>query len=419
MRRFHRALLIATVIGLVARLAFGLGYWRDKPLTHDEREYLALALSLANGRGFSYPEAGGEHFGRAPLYPLFLAGVLTASGAPDRQPDAAPRSIKIAQSFVGALAVWLIGLMTMRAAGERAGTIAAALAAIHPPFVWISAYVLSEVFYLPAAIASVMLLGKVLDAERGGAAVVAGIVAGIAAGLGSLVRPAHAVFAALAAIVIARRPRFGRAPLAVAFAAAALTTIAPWTIRNVRTYGRFVPIASEGGITFWTGNHPAAIGEGDMAANPAIKVANVALRRAHAGFTPEQMEPVYYRDALGFIRARPFTWLGLLPRKLFYLVVPVGPSYRLHSNRYYAASALPYLALLPFGVLGWLGLRGRPSEPHALWLLAWSAAITAVVFFPQERFRIPTIDPVLIVCASAWFAGREAGAEARRHRSRR
>ena len=29
--------------GLALRLAFGLGYWRDKPLTHDEREYLALA----------------------------------------------------------------------------------------------------------------------------------------------------------------------------------------------------------------------------------------------------------------------------------------------------------------------------------------------------------------------------------------
>ena len=40
--------------GLVLRLAFGLVYWTDKPLTHDEREYLSLADSLARGRGFTF-----------------------------------------------------------------------------------------------------------------------------------------------------------------------------------------------------------------------------------------------------------------------------------------------------------------------------------------------------------------------------
>jgi len=53
--------------------------------------------------------------------------------------------------------------------------------------------------------------------------------------------------------------------------------LAPWTLRNAREYGRFVLVASEGGVTFWTGNPPLAIGEGDMAANPVIKRANAAL----------------------------------------------------------------------------------------------------------------------------------------------
>ena len=44
-------MLIAAVAGLAMRLAFSLGYWVGKPLTHDEREYLALAesISLFNG----------------------------------------------------------------------------------------------------------------------------------------------------------------------------------------------------------------------------------------------------------------------------------------------------------------------------------------------------------------------------------
>ena len=50
-RSVHAAVLAA----LLVRLAFGVGYWTGKPLTHDEREYLALAHNLAEGRGFAYP----------------------------------------------------------------------------------------------------------------------------------------------------------------------------------------------------------------------------------------------------------------------------------------------------------------------------------------------------------------------------
>ena len=39
---FHaRLVALAVVAGFVTRAAFGLVYWNDKPLTHDEREYLA------------------------------------------------------------------------------------------------------------------------------------------------------------------------------------------------------------------------------------------------------------------------------------------------------------------------------------------------------------------------------------------
>ena len=54
-------------------------------------------------------------------------------------------------------------------------------------------------------------------------------------------------------------------------------------LRNVRVYGRFVLVASEGGVTFWTGNHPLARGEGDLAANPDIKAAELTFRAAHPG----------------------------------------------------------------------------------------------------------------------------------------
>ena len=48
-----RAVHAAVAAGLLLRLAFGLGYWTGKPLTHDEREYLTLAANVAQGRGFA------------------------------------------------------------------------------------------------------------------------------------------------------------------------------------------------------------------------------------------------------------------------------------------------------------------------------------------------------------------------------
>ena len=150
-----------------------------------------------------------------------------------------------------------------------------------------------------------------------------------------------------------------------------------------------------------------------MAANPEIKRANVALRAAHPGLTPEQLEPVYYREAFGWIRREPFAWAALMVRKAFYTVVPIGPSYRLHSSLYFWGSLIPYALILPLAVAGARGLRGRARQPRAVWMLAASAVLAGLVFFPQERYRIPAIDPALIVCAACWIGLRhEAGVPA-------
>ena len=108
------------------------------------------------------------------------------------------------------------------------------------------------------------------------------LAAGLLAGVAALVRPAMLLFLPLAALwlcspaaPVARRWRCVRRAVVVA----------PWTLRNVRVYDRLVLVASEGGVTFWTGNHPLAGGEGDLAANPAIKQAELAFRQRHAGLS--------------------------------------------------------------------------------------------------------------------------------------
>ena len=450
MNRTRTGVLALVALGFLLRAAFGLFYWTGQPLTHDEREYLALARSIARGDGFTYPAdepspGTGQQFGRAPGYPVFLAALGVE--APSDHP---PRRVQIAQACVGALGVWLIASIGRRAAGDRAGVVAAAMAAVYPPLVFMPAYVLSETVYSTLALALARLLqngdspgfretgtvpvlqetahaektGTVPVSEKGriggafretGPVPVSGktgtvpvfretgtvpVLAGALAGVAILTRPATLFFLPFLTLWMVRKRAYIAATM---FLVTATLCVIPWTVRNHRVYGRWIAVASEGGVTFWTGNHPLAVGDGDLAANPAIKHAELEFRAAHPGLTPEQLEPLYYRDALRWIAREPTAWLALMARKVFYTVVPLGPSYALHSTRYVAASVVPYLLVLPAaiaGALSWRYARRCGGSPAPLWLMAAGTVAAGLVFFPQERFRIPVIDPALIVTAA-------------------
>ena len=118
----------------------------------------------------------GQQFGRAPGYPFFLA--LVGAGRGDF--DATPVESRLAQSIVGAVGVWLIGLIARRAAGPRAGVAAAVIASAYPPLVWICAYVFSEALYSTTALAAVVFSELALDRASG---VRGALVSSIAAGM--------------------------------------------------------------------------------------------------------------------------------------------------------------------------------------------------------------------------------------------
>jgi 4-amino-4-deoxy-L-arabinose transferase-like glycosyltransferase len=421
----RRLLWAAVLVGFVLRAGFGLLYWQQKPLTHDEREYLALGANVAAGRGFTHdlpnepPQPDVQRYGRAPVYPLFLAPIVAFNPAlrDGRMPEDVPDAVKIAQAVVGAIGVWLIGAIAARIGGARMGTTAAIVGAVYPPLVWICAYALSEALFATLALACVWWLMPALDAHTpagapGGTASAATgrlFVGGLLVGIAVLTRPVMLFFLPFA-LVLAWRRRGGSLAGPALLVAGALLAIVPWTARNAAVYQRFVLVASEGGVTFWTGNHREARGEGDLAANPHLKRLNQEFRARHPGLTEEQLEPIYYREALGFIAESPVRWLGLLAKKVFYTWVPIGPSYRLHSPLYFWSSALAYGALLPFALVGGWRLWRTSRRPWTLWMLAASTYLVALIFFPQERFRIPVIDPTLIICAAAAPIRRPAAA---------
>ncbi len=326
----RRIIFGAAVLGLIARLAFDFGYWNNRILTGDEREYLALGRSIASGDGFAYhDQILGQPFSRAPGYPTFLAVVV--GRAP--MANATPGSVKAVQACLGAVGVIFTGLLAARLAGPAAGGAAALIAAFYPPLVWISGYALTEGVYWPLSMLTLWLFEFARDATAR-RALQRFFVCGIAIGACILLRPSMIFFVLFAAPWLVWHSR-RLAPAALLVGAAALMVL-PWTARNYVVHHRLVVVAAEGGVTFWLGNHPLARGEGDLSVNPEIARANTVLRTQYLSLSEEEMEPIYYREALAWIRRHPIDWLRLEARKAFYTVVPLGPSYTAHSSYYFS-----------------------------------------------------------------------------------
>ncbi|HXT71497.1 MAG TPA: hypothetical protein VN700_17205 [Vicinamibacterales bacterium] len=399
--------LAAAAVALLARLAFGLGYWVNEALNRDEVEYLSLARSLTAGDGYRYDkhveDGPVQPFGRAPGYPVFLALI----GAGREYVERVPMNVKVAQSFAGAIGVVLIAFAAFRLGGERSAKAAAVLAAVHPPLIWIAGYAYSEAVFWPIGIALALLTSRAIETGAPPGATMTvwkrALLLGAGAGIAILVRAATLLFVPLCGLyLIWKRQWITLAGLVLGL----VLVLTPWTIRNINFYGHFVLVASDGGVTFWTGNNALAPGEGDMAANPHLKIANQKLRDQHPHLTEEQMEPIYYQESLGWIRSHPGDFAWLMAKKVFYLIVPIGPSYQVHSARYYWASVLSLAVLVPLAAVGGWRLGSERGRLVGMWLLAAAAIATCLVFFPQERFRIPVIDPALILLASGLWATR-------------
>src|SRR5579883_2854364 len=123
--------LAVLAAALTLRLAAAAGYYRA-PLSAggDDRQYAEIADNLAAGRGFA--RRGGPTAYRAPLFPLFLAGLRKAGVSSDG-------GARVAQAFVGTASVWL--------AFALGGFGAMALTAFDPSQILLPTSLYSETLY--------------------------------------------------------------------------------------------------------------------------------------------------------------------------------------------------------------------------------------------------------------------------------
>ena len=235
---------------------------------HDDRDYDRLACWVAEHG--SLPDRAPPHPGpascvahgrpgvltgyRPPVWPVTLGGVYAIADTIGMPRWTAGR---LAQAVIGTVVVALAGAIAAEVSGTAVGLLTLGLGAIFLPLVLDGATLISEPLFVALELAAVL---AVLRQRRRPGGIAWALAAGVLAGLAALTRSTGAVLALalVAGLWSATDARRRRMVAIAAFAIAAALVVAPWTARNQRVLGSFVPVSTEVGPTLLGTYNPAA-----------------------------------------------------------------------------------------------------------------------------------------------------------------
>jgi 4-amino-4-deoxy-L-arabinose transferase-like glycosyltransferase len=369
-------------LAIALRLAYVLAAGKESLSWGDEFAYDALARSLAAGHGF-VSAGGAPTLFRAPLYPLLLAGVYAAFGH-------STLAAVIVQAVIGGLAAPLLVLLGRQLTrSDGMANLAGLMFACHPLLIFATGLLYSETVYLTILLIFTLMC---LRMAKGRGSVGWALGCGAILGLSALLRPNMLLFpVALFAWLWISLRRLDRAfLLSAALVLAMAAVILPWTWRNYRVSGAFVPVSANSGLNLWQGNHP----EADGAAYPFDQVDPLP------GTSEVERDAVYRSWALEEIRSDPGRILALIPRKVVKFFAPLETSNRgrvmLSLGPVVTAA---WTAFLLIACLGFLLTVRRSSDWILVALLILYPLAVAMIFYGATRYGM-VVYPYLFLLAS-------------------
>ena len=394
----HRG-LIFTLIFLAALGLRGCAVVsRPETPIADAADYHQLAASLADGRGYVNADGNATAW-RPPGYPAFLATIYRATGP-------SVRAATLVQAFVGALTVLLLMLFASTILSEREIVVVGVIATVYPGLVWLPRLLLSENLSLLLTLMTLWSVAMYLKSQRGWWLVLFGAVGA----LNTLVRGGNlALPIMLGAGLLIVAVRRGSADRKRTFTglflaiAAFIIVLTPWTVRNYGLFHRFVPVATQEGLTLY-GSYWPPVKNGKLiwGTLPGPEDPNIAAASASGD---EVAASKYLQQVtLARLREQPSHFFRVIPSKVVSLLVPLDWEILPHPigtgrkvNWGYLLVALPAL----FGFL--LVLRNRRSNQWLLWVIPILVVVQTIVFYGSPRFRLPA-EPIAILLASVSLA---------------
>jgi 4-amino-4-deoxy-L-arabinose transferase-like glycosyltransferase len=394
-RYSHHRVLIFTIIFAVALGVRGCAVLSqpETPIA-DAADYHQIAASLAEGRGY-VNTAGHSTAWRPPGYPAFLALIYRLTG-----PSVAAATI--VQSFVGALTVLMLMLFGSTFLNHIETVIGGVIAAAYPGFVWLPRLLLSENLSLLLTLTTLWAVAMYLKSRRVKWLVLFGAVGGLNTLVrgGNLVLPIMLGAGLLIVAVRGKTDQWKHLSTGLLLALAAfVVTVTPWTIRNYRVFHRFVPVATQEGLTLYASYWPPVKnGKFIWGTLPGIEDPNIAA----ANNLPDEVATSKYLQHITVerLRRQPSYFFRVIPSKMISLLVPfdweilphpIGMGRRVNWG--YILIAFP--ALLGFILL----CRNRRPNQWLLWVIPILVLVQTIVFYGSPRFRLPA-EPIAILVAA-------------------
>jgi 4-amino-4-deoxy-L-arabinose transferase-like glycosyltransferase len=356
-----------------------------------------IARSIATGQGFSNPlfERTGPTAWMTPVYPYLLAGVFKVFGV---FTPASAWVILSLNSLFSALTGLPIFFMARRHFGPAVATWAGWAWAFFPYAVYLSASFVWE-NTLACLLLSILF---VLTLELEGPARLAtwvgyGLLWGLAALVSPVVLSLFPFLAGWAFYRLHQQKQNWFAPAAVA-ALALVAALAPWEVRNYRTFHRLLPLRDNFWLEVWVGNNGDTSNWWVDAAHPSNSEQELTEydRLGELAYMAQKR-----RQAVTFISRHPGVFLQTTFRRFIYTWTgywSFQPSY-LAEERFDPANIA---FSVPLTILMLVGLRRAFSHaqevalPYALTLLIYP--VVYYVTHPEMRYR-HSIDPQIVILA--------------------
>jgi 4-amino-4-deoxy-L-arabinose transferase-like glycosyltransferase len=416
--RFTRALLLIVLGALALRVGYVVLAKHDEPRMGDQIYYNVAANQLARGDWFTDPRDGSQTAEHPPLTALVLAPTSWVA----EQFDPGGEHLlpqRFTMAVLGAGVVALIGLAGRTVAGDRAGVLAALLAAVCPNL-WINdGLVMSETLAALTVALAILLAYRFGRAPGGTNAAILGIACGLAALTRAellLLLPCMVLPIAL----FARASTVRRRLVLVAIASvAAFAVVSPWLAFNVSRFDEPVLFSTNDGLTMCGANLEGTwYGHGtglwsiecvDYPTRPGDRsVVSNDLRSRGLHFIADHLDRLPAVVAVRVARV----WSLYAPGAMAH--------YNQGEGREVWASWMAFASfwlLIPFAIGGAVILRRR------VLLLPLAAqfvlvTITAAAVYGLVRFRVPADVSVVVLAAVALDRILDRRVERSRARSR-
>jgi len=390
------ALIFLLALGLRLGIVFNLSEEMQQPVS-DAIQWDNMAKGLLEGKGL-VNKFGNPSSYRMPLYPGFLATIYYLF-------ENDWQAVRVAQSFLGAFLTIIMYLLSRVFLKRTTSFFVAFITAIYAPFIMYSyfggpAFLLSEGLFMFLLAVSVLFLAYASYRKSSFLNI---FLAGLFLGLATMTRPSSASLTAvylgffyyknqdLPVKMILKKIM----PFVIAMA----ILFIPWTIRNYKIQGAFIPLNTHDGVVFYCGNNSTAKGSWGRA---GMRATDAEYERCGGYSTLSDLEirTINYDMAFADLKENPQRIPGLLTRKVLVFWSPFN-----ENERYNLAYGI--IAMFAFiGALVW-----RFQKKQGLSLILWIFAcftFGAIIFFGDPRFRYP-IEPYLVILSAfgmAWLWSR-------------